>query len=124
MDSKEWAGLVEPMIENTQDRLEGLVAVTNVLGWGHISSWDLNEETQELTFQVDYSYYVKNYLDKHGTSEHPICYMWTGVAGGYMDLLFGKKVHEFTGEEVQCGAMGADACVFKAKRLKKKFAMT
>ena len=124
MKSPEWAGLIEPMIANTKDRLEGLIAITNVLGWGHISSWELNEDAQELTFRVDYSYYVKNYIDKHGKADHPICYMWTGVAGGYMDLLFGKKVHEFTGEEVECGAMGADACVFKSKRLKKKFAMT
>lgn len=124
MNSAEWAGLVEPMIENTRDRLEGLIAITNVLGWGHISRWELDEEKQELAFQVDYSYYVKNYLDRYGESDVPICYMWTGVAGGYLDLLFGKKVHEFTGKEVRCGAMGADACVFEAKRIKKKFAMT
>jgi hypothetical protein len=124
MESQEWAGLVEPMVSSTADRLEGLIAVTNVLGWGHISKWDLDEDKQELTLQVDHSYYVKNYLDRHGKSEVPICYMWTGVAGGYMDLLFGKKVHEFEGKEVKCGAMGDDACVFEARRLKKKFSMT
>jgi len=124
MNSKEWAGLVEPMVDNTADRFEGLVAVTNVLGWGRIASWKLDENAQELTFRVDYSYYVKDWIDHYGKSDRPICYMWTGVAGGYMDLLFGKKVHEFQGEEVECGATGAPACVFRARRIKKKFAVT
>jgi len=124
MNSAEWAGLVEPMIANTRDRFEGLVAITNVLGWGHISDWKLDEATQQLTFQVDHSYYVKAWVDKYGPSERPICYMWTGVAGGYLDLLFGKKVHEFQGQEVECVAAGGKACIFQAKRLKKKFAVT
>ncbi len=125
MDSPEWAGLVEPMIGNTADKFEGLVAITNVLGWGHISDWKLDEEKQELQFEVDYSYYVKNYIDKYGKADNPICYMWTGVAGGYLDLLFGSKVHEFTGTEVNCGAVsGKDKCIFEAKKLKKKYSVT
>lgn len=124
MASGEWAGLVQPMIENTRDRLEGLIAVTNCLGWGHISAWELNEDLPELTFTVKDSYYVKTYVDRYGLSDRPICYMWTGVAGGYMDLLFGKKVNEFTGEEIQCGGRGEGQCVFRARRIRKKFAMT
>ena len=124
MDSPEWAGLVQPMIEKPADRLEGLIAITNVLGWGHISDWDLNEDAQELTFKVEHSYYVKNWVDKYGKSSRPRCYMWTGVAGGYLDLLYGSKVHEFVGKETECGCVtGNNACVFTAKKLKKKYAM-
>jgi len=124
MASPEWAGLVQPMIENTEDRFEGLVAVTNVLGWGHISEWELDENAQELSFKVEHSYYVKNWLEKYGKSQRARCYMWTGVAGGYLDLLFGSKVHEFTGEEVECGTItGKEVCLFKSKRIKKKYSM-
>lgn len=124
MGSPEWTGLVQPMIEKPTDRLEGLIAITNVLGWGHISDWDLNEDSQELTFKVQHSYYVKNWINQFGKSERPRCYMWTGVAGGYLDLLHGSKVHEFVGEETECGCVtGGDTCVFTAKKLKKKYSM-
>jgi predicted hydrocarbon binding protein len=124
MDSSEWAGLVQPMIEKPADKLEGLFAVTNVLGWGHISDWDLNEETQELNFKVEHSYYVKNWIARYGKSDRPRCYMWTGVAGGYLDLMYGERVHDFIGEETECGCVtGKDECVFTAKKVKKKYSM-
>jgi len=125
MASPEWAQMIEPTIKSVQDRMDGLVAITNCLGWGKISSYKLDEAKQELEFTVDYSYYVDYWLKRYGKSNYPICYMWTGVAGGYMDLLLGSKVNEFTGEEVSCGAQtGGNQCVFRAKRLKKKFGLS
>ena len=124
MASQEWAAMIAPQIKSVQDKLDGLVAVTNCLGWGHISQYKLDERNQTLDFTVEYSYYVGYWLDKYGKSERPICYMWTGVAAGYMDSLFGSKVHEFTAEEVRCAAVtGGTQCEFHAERVKKKFGL-
>ncbi|MGC8880142.1 MAG: V4R domain-containing protein, partial [Anaerolineae bacterium] len=97
---------------------------TNCLGWGRISHFQLDEPNQTLELTVEDSYYVGYWLDKYGKSERPICSMWTGVTAGYMDLLFGNKIHEFTAEEVECAAVtGGKQCRFRAERLKKKFAL-
>lgn len=124
MASDEWKGLIEPDIKTPQDRFKGLIGITNCLGWGHISDWTLDEAKQELTFTVDHSYYTDYWVKKYGKPNRPICYMWTGVAGGYMDLLYGSKVHEFTGEETTCAARdGGEKCVFVGRKLKKKFGL-
>ncbi len=124
MDSEEWAQLIEPNISTISDRFDGLVAITNCLGWGKITSYELDEEKEELKFVVDYSYYIEPWVDRFGKTDRPICYMWTGVAGGYLDLLFGSKPHDFVGDETECAAMGASSCVFSAKKLKKKYGIT
>lgn len=123
MDSEEWAKLIEPNISTIKDRFDALVAVTNCLGWGKISSYELDETKKELKFVVDYSYYVEPWLKKSGKQNHPICYMWTGVSGGYLDLLFGSKPNDFVGEETECAAMGAPHCVFIAKKLTDKYGL-
>lgn len=124
MASAEWAAMIAPQIKTVHDKFDGLVAVTNCLGWGHISQYQLDESNQTLEFTVEHSYYVGYWLDKYGKAERPICYMWTGVAAGYMDLLFGSKVHDFTAEEVACAAVdGGTQCRFRAERLKTKFAL-
>jgi hypothetical protein len=124
MASAEWAAMIAPHIQTVHDKLDGLVAVTNCLGWGHISQFQLDEQNQTLELTVEHSYYVGYWLDKYGKSERPVCYMWTGVAAGYMDLLLGSKVHDFTAEEVECAAVtGGTRCRFRAERLKKKFAL-
>lgn len=125
MDSPEWKGLIEPHVTNPQERFEGLQAITNCLGWGRISNYNLDTTAQELTFDVEYSYYVDYWVKNYGQPQRPICYMWTGVAGGIMDLLFGNKVHEFTGEEVCCAARdGGTRCTFRARRIRKKFGLS
>ena len=123
MASEEWAKMIAPHVDNKADRLEGLIAVTNCLGWGKISEYQLDEANQELSLTVEHSYYVEPWVKKYGAPDRPICYMWTGVAGGYMDLLFDEKVNTFKGEEVLCKAKGDPNCIFKAKKMKKKFGL-
>ncbi len=124
MDSSEWAQLIAPTVTSIPTRLDGLTAIINCLGWGKIADVQLNEDTMELQFKVYSSYYVNYWLDRFGKADHPICYMWTGVAGGIMDLMYGSKVNEFTGEEVSCGAVtGDDFCVFRARKVRKKFGL-
>jgi hypothetical protein len=122
MDSDEWKQMIEPNIENIQDKFSALVALTNCFGWGKITDWKLSEEDKTLEFTVSYSYYVETFKNRYSKqAEFPVCYMWTGVAGGYLDLLFGKRPHEFTGTELECAAVSGDVCKFSAKQTKSKF---
>ena len=123
MASKEWAKMIEPLIDNMTDRLVGLIAVTNCVGCGKITDFELNDARQELTFTVEDSYYVGPWIKKYGVTDRPICYWWTGMAGGFMDCLFDNKVHAFEAKEIKCKAKGDPNCVFQVKRVNKKFGL-
>ncbi|MBD3287182.1 hypothetical protein GF337_00115, partial [candidate division KSB1 bacterium] len=113
MESQQWKDLIEPMVENAHDRMTALSAVTNCLGWGHLDSFELDEQTKDFQMIVKNSYYLNAFKDNK--SDKPRCYMWTGVAAGYMDLLFGKKVHSFEAKEVKCVCKGDEHCEFHVK---------
>ncbi len=122
MGSDEWKQMIEPNISNSQDKFAGIVAITNCLGWGKVTDWKLDEEAKTLDLTVSHSYYVEAFKSRYGkNAQFPICYMWTGVAGGYLDLLFDKRPGTFTGVENECAAISGDVCKFSAKESKKKF---
>jgi hypothetical protein len=121
MASEEWKGLIEPEIKTVQDRFAGLVAITNCLGWGKISEFKLDEASEKVEFTVDHSYYVDAWKKRFGNSDRPICYMWTGVAGGYADLLFKGEVHSHAGTEIECAAVKGSLCKFIGEPHSKKF---
>ncbi|OQC68960.1 MAG: V4R domain protein [candidate division Hyd24-12 bacterium ADurb.Bin004] len=121
MKSAEWADLIAPMVKTKTDSLEALHAVQNVLGWGRIVDYELDEEAKTYTMRVKHSYYCKNYIDNHGVSTKPRCYMWLGVTAGNMDLVFGGKVNEFEGVETLCEAKGDDICEFKVRQKRSLF---
>lgn len=120
-DSKDWASLCAPMIENVRDHLEALHGVQNAMGWGRIVDYQFDADKRTYRTVVKHSYYVDRYLQRYGKSSRPRCYLWTGVAAGTMDFLLGGKVHDFVGTEVQCATMGHDACVFEVKPAPKMF---
>lgn len=121
MKSKEWEALIAPMVQTKRDTLEALHAVQNVLGWGKIVGYELDEKNLTYTMRVRHSYYVEPYLRRYGKSDKPRCYMWLGVAAGNMDLVFGTKVHTFEGKEVKCEAMGHDVCEFVVRQKRSLF---
>ncbi len=122
MASPEWKSLIEPNLNGIQDRLSGLVAITNCLGWGKIIDWSLDQASKTLSLTVENSYYVGAFKRRYGkTTANPICYMWTGVAAGYMDLLFGQHPNTFTATEKTCAAAKNDTCTFEAKLAKEVF---
>lgn len=121
MKSAEWAGLIAPMVKTKVDSLEALHAVQNVLGWGRIVGYELDEAAKTYTMRVKHSYYCKNYIDNHGISTKPRCYMWQGVAAGNMDLVFGSKVNDFEAVETLCEAKGDDICEFRVRQKRALF---
>jgi len=121
MKSDEWKKQIEPSIKSPQERLDALQVFTNCLGWGRMESFTLDESKKELKMIVKDSYYIDSYIKKHGKSTKPRCYMWTGVAAGFMDLILGAKVHDFEAKEIKCGCMGDDRCEFLVKPVPRVF---
>ncbi|MBI2264216.1 MAG: hypothetical protein HYU64_03450 [Armatimonadetes bacterium] len=115
MNSVEWKALIEPMIEKVDDKIHGLTAVTNALGWGNWQVADL-VPGQKLVLRARNSYESENYLRDYGRATEGKCYMLTGVATSFMDLVYGKAfpdgMNTFESKEVKCRAKGDPYCEF------------
>lgn len=114
--SDEWKGLVQPMIKNDEDRIRGLVAVENALGWAKNEFVELIPG-EKLILRSHGGYEEEGYRKKYGTTDHGVCYMLTGVAAGFMDLMYGsgigpENLGTFKAEEIKCRAKGDDHCEF------------
>jgi len=116
MESAEWEGLIAPMVQNTEDKLFGLVAVSNALGWGNWRVSDLDPgETMSIKSLNGYEAY--GYREYKGTAKNPQCFMLLGVATGLMELIYSEGTVEerfgtFSGEEEGCISCEDDACTF------------
>lgn len=117
--SREWEELVEPMIEKREDQILGFAAVAVAFGWGDLDIIELIPD-EKLLIRVSDSYEATGYLELHGHAHSGKCYMLRGVAGAFMDLLYGKGYPDgcfaFMAEETLCRVKGDHYCEFVARR--------
>ena len=115
LGSAEWEAIIEPMVETDRDKVLGLVAVTNALGWGF---WELIElePGKSAVFHAKHPYEANGYKAKYGQSPDGTCYMLQGVAAAIMELIFPREGREeyyhYEAIEPQCIAKGDPYCVF------------
>jgi hypothetical protein len=118
-NSAEWGELVEPMIEKKEDQIDSFAAVAVAFGWGDLEVMELTPN-EKLIIRVGDSYEATGYLEEHGKAESGKCYMLRGVAGAFMDLLYGEDYpagcFTFMAEEPLCRVKGDSYCEFVAKR--------
>jgi hypothetical protein len=118
-NSREWEELVQPMIETKEDQLLGFTAVAVAFGWGDLEVKELTPH-EKLLIQVNDSYEATGYLEQYGPARSGKCYMLRGVAGAFMDLLYGGDYPDglftFSAEEPLCRAKGDPYCEFIARR--------
>jgi predicted hydrocarbon binding protein len=118
-NSREWEELVQPMIETKEDQLLGFTAVAVAFGWGDLEVKELTPH-EKLLIQVSDSYEATGYLQQYGPARSGKCYMLRGVAGAFMDLLYGEEYPDglftFSAEEPLCRAKGDPYCEFIARR--------
>ncbi len=118
-NSREWEELVQPMIETKEDQLLGFTAVAVAFGWGDLEVKELTPH-EKLLIQVSDSYEATGYLQQYGPASSGKCYMLRGVAGAFMDLLYGEDYPDglftFSAEEPLCRAKGDPYCEFIARR--------
>jgi len=118
-NSREWEELVVPMIESREDEIFSFAAVAVAFGWGDLDVKELIPG-EKLLIQVTDSYEANGYLQLHGVTDSGKCYMLRGVAGAFMDLLYGTDYPDgcftFLAEETCCRAKGDSNCEFVARR--------
>ncbi len=118
-NSWEWDEIVKPMIENNEDQIEGFISVAVAFGWGDLEVKELLPD-KKLVIRVGDSYEARGFLKDHGRANGSKCYMLRGVAGAFMDLLYGEDYpagcFTFAAQEPLCRAKGDPYCEFIARR--------
>ena len=117
--SWEWQQVVAPMIENKEDQISGFVAVAVAFGWGDLVDAELVPK-ETLVIRANDSYEARGYLEQYGIANSAKCYMLRGVAGAFMDLVYGGDYPEgcftFAAQEPRCRVKGDPYCEFIARR--------
>ncbi|MBC77740.1 MAG: hypothetical protein CME64_17170 [Halobacteriovoraceae bacterium] len=120
LESEEWEGLVRPMVKVQSDKLFGLVAVANGLGWGrcHIAE---HHPYEALKLCSTNGYEAYGYIEAQGHHESPQCFMLRGISAGLMALVYEKgdfeeRAGKFTSEETCCLVSKDPVCEFSIKR--------
>jgi hypothetical protein len=118
-NSWEWDEIVKPMIDRQEDQIMGFAAVAVAFGWGDLKVQKLVPH-EELVIHVGESYEAKGYLKDYGQADSGKCYMLRGVAGAFMDLIYGQSYPEgcfnFLATEPLCKAKGDSYCEFIARK--------
>ena len=88
-------------------------------GWGDLEIHSLVPE-KKLVIQVSDSYEASGYLEQYGPAKSEKCYMLRGVAGAFMDLIYGSDypdgLYAFSALENRCRAKGDTCCEFIARK--------
>ena len=118
-NSWEWDEIVQPMIERKEDQIMGFAAVATAFGWGDLAVQELIPE-KKLVLRVNDSYEAEGYLQDYGQARKGRCYMLRGVAGAFMDLIYGEDYpggcFTFLAAEPVCRAKGDSYCEFIARK--------
>ena len=118
-DSWEWEQVVAPMVENKEDQILGFVAVAVAFGWGDLAVEEL-VPGEKLVIRANDSYEARGYLEQYGVAKSEKCYMLRGVAGAFMDLIYGgdypEGLYVFSAAETFCRAKGDAYCEFIARK--------
>jgi hypothetical protein len=114
-ESWEWEQVVAPMVEDKEDQIFGFVAVAVAFGWGDLAVAEL-VPGEKLVIRASDSYEARGYLEQYGVAKSEKCYMLRGVAGAFMDLIYGDDypdgLYAFSAAENFCRAKGDSYCEF------------
>jgi hypothetical protein len=118
-ESWEWEQVVAPMVEDREDQIFGFVAVAVAFGWGDLAVAEL-VPGEKLVIRASDSYEARGYLEQYGVAKSEKCYMLRGVAGAFMDLIYGDDypdgLYAFSAAENFCRAKGDSYCEFIASK--------
>jgi hypothetical protein len=116
-ESWEWEQVVAPMVENKEDQILGFAAVAVAFGWGDLAVEQL-VPGEKLVIRASDSYEATGYLEQYGVAKSEKCYMLRGVAGAFMDLVYGGDypdgLYAYSAAENFCRAKGDSYCEFIA----------
>jgi len=119
MNSAEWDGLIAPMVRQEEDKLFGIIAVSNALGWGN---WHClaHEPGASLSMEARNGYEALGYRELRASTKEPVCLMLTGVSAGIMGLVYGEgpvpeRMGQFASDEANCIGCDQASCRFDTR---------
>jgi V4R domain len=119
LHSAEWDGLIAPMVRVEEDKLHGIIAVSNALGWGN---WHVlaHEPGQSLSMEARNGYEALGYRELRASSREAVCLMLTGVSAGIMGLIYGEgpvpeRIGQFASVEPICIGCDQPSCRFDSR---------
>ncbi|MDE8347896.1 MAG: hypothetical protein POG74_00225 [Acidocella sp.] len=91
MRSEPWYQLIVPQLRTKEDWVSGVVACINALGWG---VWRIHEiiPNERLVLRAWHPYESLGHLRLFGKADHPIDYLFTGIGGSLMNLLYSADI--------------------------------
>ncbi|HSK02179.1 MAG TPA: 4-vinyl reductase [Kofleriaceae bacterium] len=121
LGSREWRGMIAPMVKHTEDQLHGLVALANVLGRG---AWAVVElrRGERLEMESYNNYEAESFARLDFEPGACSCSTMSGTATAYMNLVYPSHelntagIGDFKTTEVSCIARGDDRCRFVSER--------
>ena len=121
LSSQEWAGMINPMVQNTGDRVFGLLALANMLGRGKWSVVGF-EPGARLEVESFNNYEGESYERLAYQPQSCSCTTLSGTATAHMNLVYPSHeliadgIGDFKTTEVSCIARGDDRCRFVCER--------
>lgn len=99
LNSEEFKAIVEPMIENDEDKLHGLFAIVTALGWAKADVVELIPG-EKMVVRAN-NYYEADVKDQLSTQK-PFAFMLTGISRAFMDLIYGDSPYPDGFDKFKC----------------------
>lgn len=121
LTSHEWAGMILPMIQNEEDKMYALIALSNMLGRGRwvVADFKAGERIELESYNnFEAEAYERLDCDPSGCS----CTVMNGTATAFMNLIYPahklnkEGIGDFKTSESSCVARGDDRCRFVSER--------
>lgn len=117
LDSDEWASLIAPMVKEQRDKVFGLLAIANAMGWGKIFVKE-HPSSDSLVLASSNGYEGYGFLQlRKNKAQKGQCFMLSGVAAGLMSLIYQKgnfsdRLGIYQTSESRCMCWNDDYCEF------------
>jgi hypothetical protein len=92
MTSPEWDAVIAPQCKTREDRVHGMVATVNALGWGVWRVMALAPDRIVMRIYDDYE--SCGFLGMYGKADRPVSYLAAGGVAGLMNLVYVAKIDE------------------------------
>src|SRR5690242_20281331 len=123
LTSHEWHGMIDPMVKSTEDKIFGLIALSNMLGRGKWSVVDF-KPGERLEVESFNNFESESYERLDYRPRACSCSAMNGTATAYMNLVYpahllnAEGIGDFKTTEISCIARGDDRCRFVSERRK------
>ena len=129
-----WKEQIEPYLNTPEDWLKAILAIINLMGWGHYVLQELIPG-EKMTVKIENSA-EGEFFKKHSTEVEGLeCFFAIGILQAVMHLIYVGRIYEkpelddefyeklffkqkvFKGKETKCVGKGAEECVITIEKV-------